>query len=80
VISVDTKKKEIIGAFANGGTERAPSGSPERVLVQEFIDLELGEYARAILCGVYDLAHNEGWVNVDDPADTSKFAVESVRR
>jgi hypothetical protein len=80
VISVDTKKKELIGDFANGGSEWALSGSPERVNVHDFKDPELGEYARAIPYGVYDLANNEGWVNVGDTADTSEFAVESIRR
>ncbi len=70
VISVDTKKKELIGAFANGGTEWAPAGSPERVGVHDFAD----PY------GVYDVSNNEGWVNVGDTADTSEFAVESIRR
>ena len=80
VISVDTKKKELIGDFANGGSECAPGGSPERVLVHDFKDPQLGEYARAIPYGVYDVAHNEGWVNVGDTADTAEFAVESIRR
>ena len=80
VISVDTKKKELIGRFANGGSEWAPSGSSERVNVHDFKDPELGEYAKAIPYGVYDLANNEGWVNVGDTADTSEFAVESIRR
>jgi hypothetical protein len=80
VISVDTKKKELIGDYANGGNEWALSGSPERVNVHDFKDPELGEYAKAIPYGVYDLANNEGWVNVGDTADTSEFAVESIRR
>ena len=80
VISVDTKKKELIGAFANGGTEWAPAGSPERVGVHDFADPQLGEYAKAIPYGVYDVSNNEGWVNVGDTADTSEFAVESIRR
>ena len=80
VISVDTKRKELIGDFANGGAEWAPGGSPERVLVHDFKDPQLGEYARAIPYGVYDVAHNEGWVNVGDTADTAEFAVESIRR
>lgn len=80
VISVDTKKKELIGEFANKGNEWALSGAPERVNVHDFKDPALGEYARAIPYGVYDLANNEGWVNVGDTADTSEFAVESIRR
>ena len=70
----------MIGRFANGGSEWAPSGSSERVNVHDFKDPELGEYAKAVPCGVYDLANNEGWVNVGDNADTSKFAVQSIRR
>ncbi len=77
VISVDTKKKELVGEFANGGTEYQPRGEPVRVKVHDFIDRELG---RAIPYGVYDLAHDEGWVSVGDSADTAEFAVESVRR
>ena len=80
VISVDTKQKELIGDFANGGSEWAPGGSPERVLVHDFKDPQLGEYAKAIPYGVYDVANNEGWVNVGDTADTAEFAVESIRR
>ncbi len=80
VISVDTKKKELIGEFANKGNEWAPSGVPERVNVHDFKDPSLGAYAKAIPYGVYDLANNEGWVNVGDTADTSEFAVESIRR
>ncbi len=80
VISVDTKKKELIGNYANGGTEWHPSGEPERVDTHDFPDRALGEHAKAIPYGVYDLANNEGWVNVGDTADTSEFAVESIRR
>ena len=80
VISVDTKKKELIGEFANKGNEWALSGAPERVNVHDFKDPSLGAYAKAIPYGVYDLANNEGWVNVGDTADTSEFAVESIRR
>jgi hypothetical protein len=80
VISVDTKMKELIGSFANGGTEWSLSGSPERVGVHDFADRDLGEYAKAIPYGVYDLANNEGWVNVGDTAEFAEFAVESIRR
>ena len=80
VISVDTKKKELIGEFANKGNEWALSGAPERVNVHDFKDPSLGAYAKAIPYGAYDLANNEGWVNVGDTADTSEFAVESIRR
>ena len=80
VISVDTKKKELLGNYANGGAEWAPEGEPERVNVHDFKDPALGEYAKAIPYGIYDLANNEGWVNVGDRADTAEFAVESIRR
>ena len=80
VISVDTKKKELIGDYANGGSEWAPVGFPERVQVHDFADRTLGEYTKAIPYGIYDVANNEGWVNVGDTADTSEFAVESIRR
>jgi hypothetical protein len=80
VISVDTKKKLLIGNYANGGAEWAPSGEPQRTNVHDFADPELGEYAKAIPYGVYDVFNNEGWVNVGDTADTAAFAVESIRR
>jgi transposase len=80
VISVDTKKKELLGDYANGGAEWAPEGEPERVNVHDFADRALGEHAKAIPYGIYDVANNEGWVNVGDTADTSEFAVESIRR
>ena len=80
VISVDTKKKELIGEFANGGREWQPSGEPERVKVHDFKDPALGEFAKAIPYGVYDVGNDEGWVSVGDTADTAKFAVESIRR
>ena len=76
VISVDTKKKELIGDYANGGTE----GEPERVQVHDFADRALGEHAKAIPYGIYDVANDEGWVSVGDVADTAEFAVESIRR
>ena len=80
VISVDTKKKELIGSYANGGTEWQPAGEPERVNVHDFADPALGEFAKAIPYGVYDVGNDEGWVNVGDTADTAEFAVESIRR
>jgi transposase len=80
VISVDSKKKELIGNYANGGAEWAPAGEPERTNVHDFADPDLGEYAKAIPYGVYDVFNNEGWVNVGDTADTAAFAVESIRR
>jgi hypothetical protein len=80
VISVDTKKKELLGNYANGGREWQPTGEPERVEVHDFADRRLGEFAKAIPYGVYDIGNDEGWVNVGDSADTAEFAVESIRR
>lgn len=77
VISVDTKKKELVGDFKNGGREWQPKGSPVPVRVHDFLDKELG---KAIPYGVYDLMRNEGWVNVGIDHDTAAFAVESIRR
>ncbi len=76
-ISVDTKKKEVVGDFKNGGRELRPQGDPERVRVHDFIIPELG---RANPYGVYDLAQNTGWVSVGTDHDTAAFAVESIRR
>ncbi len=80
VISVDTKKKELIGEYANGGREWRPAGEPERVNVHDFADRALGEFTKAIPYGVYDIGNDEGWVSVGDSADTAEFAVESIRR
>ena len=77
VISVDTKKKELIGNYKNGGRELQPKGKPERVRVHDFIDREKG---RVNPYGVYDLKQNEGWVSVGTDHDTGAFAVESIRR
>jgi hypothetical protein len=77
VISVDTKKKELVGEFKNGGRELRPQGIPEKVKVHDFVVPELG---RAIPYGVYDLANNKGWVSVGTDHDTSSFAVETIRR
>lgn len=77
VISVDTKKKELVGDFKNGGREWRPQGTPENVRVHDFIDKDLG---KAIPYGVYDLASNEGWVSVGITHDTARFAVASIRR
>jgi hypothetical protein len=77
VISVDTKKKELVGDFANGGREYRPQGSPVPVRTHDFIDKDLG---KAIPYGVYDVAANAGWVNVGTDHDTAAFAVESIRR
>ncbi len=80
VISVDTKKKELIGDYANRGAEWSPEGEPERVQVHDFPNRELGEHAKAIPYGIYDVTNDEGWVSVGDSADTAEFAVESIRR
>jgi len=77
VISVDTKKKELVGNFKNGGRELRPQGEPEKVLVHDFVVPELG---RAIPYGVYDVGSNRGWVSVGIDHDTASFAVESIRR
>jgi hypothetical protein len=77
VISVDTKKKELVGDFKNGGREWRPQGTPEEVRVHDFQDKQLG---KAIPYGVYDLASNEGWVSVGITHDTARFAVASIRR
>ena len=73
VISVDTKKKELVGDFKNGGQEVRPKGNPEQVRVHDFVIPELG---RANPYGIYDLAHNTGWVSVGVDHDTAAFAVE----
>jgi len=77
VISVDTKKKELVGDFANNGREYQPKGQPEKVRVYDFVDKELG---KVIPYGVYDVTTNCGWVSVGIDHDTAQFAVETVRR
>jgi hypothetical protein len=77
VISVDTKKKEPVGDFKNGGRELRPKGQPEPVRVHDFVIPELGKVAPY---GVYDVAANDGWVNLGISHDTAAFAVESIRR
>ncbi len=77
VISVDTKKKELVGDFKNGGREWHPQGEPEEVRVHDFLIKELG---RAVPYGIYDLAANAGWVSVGIDHDTSAFAVPTIRR
>ena len=77
VISVDTKKKELVGDFKNGGREWRPEGDPEKVRVHDFMDPELG---KAIPYGVYDITNNQGWVNVGIDHDTAYFAAASIRR
>jgi hypothetical protein len=76
-ISVDTKKKELVGDFKNGGREYHPKGEPEPVRVHDFIIPELG---RAAPYGVYDIADNAGWVSVGIDHDTASFAVNAIRR
>jgi hypothetical protein len=75
VVSVDTKKKELVGNFHNGGREWHPMGTPETVNVHDFPDKELG---KAIPYGVYDVTANQGWVSVGVDHDTAPFAVESL--
>ncbi|KAA5594938.1 ISAzo13 family transposase, partial [Blastochloris sulfoviridis] len=75
-ISVDTKKKELVGDFKNGGRDWRPKGEPEKVRVHDFIIPELG---RAVPYGVYDIADNAGWVSVGIDHDTAAFAVNAVR-
>jgi Rhodopirellula transposase DDE domain len=76
-ISVDTKKKELVGDFKNGGREYRPKGRPEEVRVHDFVDKELG---KAIPYGVYDLKNNEGWVSVGIDHDTAEFAANTILR
>jgi DDE family transposase len=76
VLSVDTKKKELIGAYKNGGREYQPQGCPVATNTYDFI----GEGGKAVPYGVYDVGANTGWVNVGTDADTGAFAVESIRR
>jgi hypothetical protein len=75
VISVDTKKKELVGDFRNGGKEYRPQGQPDEVRVHDFQDKALG---KAIPYGVYDIASNEGWVSVGIDHDTAQFAAHSI--
>jgi transposase len=77
VISVDTKKKELVGDFKNAGRQWRPQGHPQRVRVHDFI---LPKKGKAIPYGVYDLTQNEGWVSVGIDHDTAAFAVNSIRR
>jgi len=77
VVSVDTKKKELVGDFKNGGREWQPKGTPEQVRVHDFPDKALG---KAIPYGVYDVTSNQGWVSVGTDHDTAEFAMETIRR
>ena len=76
VISVDTKKKELVGNYRNGGTDYRPKGDPKRVKVHDFEDKNLGKVAPY---GVYDIAANSGWVSVGITHDTAEFAVSAIR-
>ena len=77
MISVDTKKKELVGEFKNAGREWRPTGHPRPVRIHDFADAELG---KVIPYGVYDLARNHGWGSVGTDHDTLEFAVASIRR
>jgi hypothetical protein len=77
VISVDTKKKELVGNFKNTGREWRPKGNPEEVRVHDFLIKELG---RAVPYGIYDLAANAGWVSIGMNHDTAAFATNAIRR
>jgi hypothetical protein len=77
VISIDTKKKELVGNYRNGGKEWAPEGKPHAVKTHDFIDKKLG---KAIPYGVYDIAKNKGFVSVGIDHDTGEFAVQAIRR
>jgi hypothetical protein len=77
VISVDTKKKELVGDFKNAGREWRPQGDPEEVQVYDFLSKA---FARAVPYGIYDIASNAGWVGVGMNHDTSAFAVQTIRR
>ena len=77
VVSVDAKKKELVGPYRNGGREWRPQGQPEEVQVHDWPDAQLG---KALPYGIYDLAANAGWVSVGVDHDTSEFAVETLRR
>ena len=76
VISVDTKKKELVGNYKNGGSDYRPQGDPQRVNVHDFVDKELG---KAVPYGIYDVAANAGFVSVGITSDTAEFAVAAIR-
>lgn len=77
VVSVDTKKKELVGQYRNTGREWQPKGHPEEVNIYDFVNMDVG---KALPYGVYDIGQNVGWVNVGCDHDTASFAVESLRR
>ena len=76
VISVDTKKKELVGNFKNGGSDYRPKGNPHRVKVHDFVDKALG---KVVPYGVYDIGANAGWVSLGITSDTAEFAVNAIR-
>ena len=75
VISVDTKKKELVGNFSNGGQEWRPQGEPEETLIHDFADKDLG---KVVPYGIYDVGRNQGWVSVGIDHDTAEFAMDSI--
>src|SRR6202020_1620748 len=77
VVSVDSKKRELVGDFANGGREWRPAGDPEKVRAKDSPDKRLGKVTPS---GVYDLTYNEGWVSVGIDHNTAQFAKETIRR
>ena len=77
MVSVDTKKKALIGDFKNAGREWHPQGQPAKVRSKDFVDKRLG---KGIPYGVYDITANNGWVSVGIDHDTARFAAESLRR
>jgi len=77
VISVDTKKKELVGNYKNGGREWKKKSCATNVLIHDFPDPEV---PKAVPYGIYDIGENTGWVNVGTDADTAEFAVESIRQ
>ena len=77
VISVDAKKKELVGEFKNGGREWLPQGEPDEVRVHDFLDKDLG---KAVPYGVYDITNNQSWVSVGMDHDTAKFAAAAIHR
>ena len=77
MLSIDTKKKELIGNYKNGGQEWRPKGTPREVKVHDFLDQQLG---KAIPYGVYDITQNTGFVSVGIDHDTGEFAVQTIRR
>ena len=77
MISIDTKKKELVGHYKNAGSDYRPEGCPDKVKVHDFVDAELG---KVVPYGVYDIAANAGCVSVGIDNDTAQFSVNSIRR